>query len=139
MTIAQIEKLVAAIGRQPPMGKTLGFELADWGDGWAVFAGTPGPEHFNPMGIVHGGYAATLLDSACGIAVVTKLAEDQTMTTLELKTSYVRALTAEAGPVRARGEVISLGRRVAYAEAKLTDTADRLIATATATLMILPR
>lgn len=139
MTVAQIEKLVSAIGRQPPMGRTLGFELADWGDGWAVFQGTPGPEHFNPMGIVHGGYAATLLDSACGIAVVTKLKDDQRMTTLELKTSYMRPLTAETGLVRARANVVSMGRRVAYTEATLVDTADKLIASATSTLMILPQ
>ena len=86
MTLAKVQGLIAAGGR-PPIGHTLGFQLVDAGEGWAAFEGVPGPEHYNPMGTVHGGYAATLLDSACGIAVVTKLADDQAMTTLELKTS----------------------------------------------------
>ena len=103
----------------------------------AAFEGVPGPEHYNPMGIVHGGYAATLLDSACGIAVVTKLTEDQAMTTLELKTSYLKAMTGKTGKVRAEGRVISIGRRVAYTEASLTDEAGRLLATATSTLLVI--
>ena len=89
------------------------------------------------MGTVHVGYAATLLDSACGIAVVTKLAEDQAMTTLELKTSYLKAMTGKTGRVRAEGTVLSIGRRVAYVEAKLTDAEGRLYATATSTLLVL--
>ena len=81
MTLAKVQGLIASGGR-PPIGHTLGLQLVDAGEGWAAFEGVPGPEHYNPMGTVHGGYAATLLDSACGIAVVTKLADDQTMTCL---------------------------------------------------------
>lgn len=136
MTLAKVQGLIAAGGR-PPIGETLGFQLVECGDGLAVFEGNPGPETYNPMGIVHGGYAATLLDSACGIAVVTRLEEGQSMTTLELKTSYHRAMTADTGTVRAEGLVISMGRRVAYTEAKLTDAAGRLIATATSTLLVI--
>lgn len=137
MSIASIEAMVAEWGSRPPIGHTLGYDLVEWGDGWAAFEGVPGPEHYNPMGTVHGGYAATLLDSACGIAVVTKLEDGQAMTTLELKTSYLKAMTEKTGKVRAEGHVISIGRRVAYVEAKLTDAAGRLYATATSTLLVL--
>ena len=136
MTLAKIQGLIAQGGR-PPIGHTLGFQLVDAGDGWAAFEGVPGPEHYNPAGAVHGGYAATLLDSACGISVVTKLEEGQGMTTLELKTSYLKAMTDKTGKVRAEGRVISMGRRVAYTEAKLSDEAGRLLATATSTLLVL--
>ena len=136
MTLAKVQGLIAAGGR-PPIGETLGFRLVDAGEGWAAFEGVPGPEHYNPMGIVHGGYAATLLDSACGIAVVTRLTDDQAMTTLELKTSYLKAMTGQTGKVRAEGRVISIGRRVAYVEAKLTDVEGRILATATSTLLVI--
>ena len=136
MTLAKVQGLIASGGR-PPIGDTLGFQLVEAGDGWAAFEGVPGPEHFNPMGFVHGGYAATLLESACGIAVVTQRADGLAMTTLELKTSYLKAITEKTGKVRAEGRVISIGRRVAYTEAKLTDEAGRLLATATSTLLVI--
>lgn len=136
MTLAKVQGLIVSGGR-PPIGHTLGFQLVDAGDGWAAFEGVPGPEHYNPQGTVHGGYAATLLDSACGIAVVTKLEDGQSMTTLELKTSYLKAMTEKTGKVRAEGRVISIGRRVAYTEAKITDEAGRILATATSTLLVI--
>lgn len=136
MTLAKIQGLIATGGR-PPIGHTLGFQLVEAGEGWAAFEGVPGPEHYNPAGTVHGGYGATLLNSACGIAVVTKLEEGQGMTTLELKVSYLKAMTDKTGKVRAEGRVISMGRRVAYTEAKLTDEAGRLLATATSTLLVI--
>lgn len=89
------------------------------------------------MGTVHGGYAATLLDSACGLAVHSRLAAGQGHTTLELKVSYLRALTEDSGVVRGEGRVISMGRRVAFAEATLHDGNGRLCATATSTLLLL--
>lgn len=126
-----------AAGGQPPIGKTLDFTCVEVSEGRAVFEGSPGPQHFNPMGTVHGGYAATLLDSACGIATVTALQPRQSMTTLELKVAYHKAMTAETGTVRAEGVVISIGKRVAFVEAKLTDTAGRLLASATSTLLVI--
>ena len=102
----------------------------------AVFEGSPDERTYNPMGTVHGGYAATLLDSACGIATHSKLAPGQTYTTLELKVAYHRAMSASTGPVRAVGSVITFGRRVAFAEARLTDDQGRLLASATSTLLI---
>ena len=91
------------------------------------------------MGGVHGGYAATLLDSACGIAVHTMLEPDQGFTTLELKVSYLRGMNERTGPVRAEGRVVNIGRRVAFAEADIRDADGRLMATATSTLLVLSR
>lgn len=132
----QVRAMLAGKG-QPAIGRTLDFKLVEVEEGRAVFEGTPGLNVYNPLGSVHGGYAATLLDSACGIAVHSRLAPGHGYTTLELKISYLRGMTAETGPVRAEGVVVSMGRRVAFAEAKLTDAAGRLLATATSTLLVI--
>ncbi len=121
------------------IGKTMGFRVVEIEEGRVVFAGTPGREVYNPIGAVHGGYAATLLDSACGCAVHSKLAADQAYTTLELKVSYHKGITVETGEVRAEGRVVQMGRRAAFAEAKLTDAAGRLLASATSTLLVMSR
>ena len=133
--IEQLRAMIAAEA-QPSIGRTLDFSLVEVGDGLAVFEGSPDERTYNPMGTVHGGYAATLLDSACGIATHSKLAHGQTYTTLELKVAYHRAMSATTGPVRAIGSVISFGRRVAFAEARLTDDEGRLLASATSTLLV---
>jgi uncharacterized protein (TIGR00369 family) len=116
---------------------TLGIDLVEMKDGHAVFVGTPGREVYNPIGMVHGGYAATLLDSACGCAVHTRLGPGEGYSTLELKVAYHKAITDGTGEVRADGRVVSLGRRVAFAEATLTDSAGRLLASATSTLLVM--
>jgi uncharacterized protein (TIGR00369 family) len=95
-----LRSLIAA-GRRPPIAETLDFDLIEVEEGRAVFAGTPGPHAYNPLGVVHGGYAATLLDSACGCAVHASLTAQQAYTALELKIQYHRAITRETGPVRA--------------------------------------
>jgi uncharacterized protein (TIGR00369 family) len=133
--IEQLRAMIAAEA-QPSIGRTLDFSLVEVGDGLAVFEGSPDERTYNPMGTVHGGYAATLLDSACGIATHSKLAPGQTYTTLELKVAYHRAMSASTGPVRAVGSVITFGRRVAFAEARLTDHEGRLLASATSTLLV---
>ncbi|GAA0312353.1 hypothetical protein GCM10009087_23120 [Sphingomonas oligophenolica] len=137
--LSGIEQLRAMIvsDAQPPIGRTLDFALVEVEEGRAVFEGNPDGRVYNPIGSVHGGYAATLLDSACGIAVHSRLAPGQAYTTLELKVSYLRGMTADTGLVRAEGVVVSIGRRVAFAEAKLTDAAGRLLATATSTLLVI--
>ena len=132
-------RALLASGGQPPIGKTLDFACVEVDDGRAVFEGVPGEHAYNPMGTVHGGYAATLLDSACGIATLTKLGPDQGFTTLELKVAYHRAMTDQTGMVRAEAIVTSFGRRVAYADAKLTDAEGRLLASATSTLLVLSK
>lgn len=134
--LARVRALLAAGGR-PPIGETLEFTLVEVDFGRAVFEGAPGRSVYNPMGAVHGGYAATLLDSACGIATASRLAHDQAFTTLELKVAYHKAMSEHTGRVRAEGTILSIGRRVAYAEARLTDAAGTLLASATSTLLIM--
>lgn len=123
---------------QPPIGETLAFALVELERGRVVFEGSPTRAVFNPIGSVHGGYAATLLDSACGCAVHSTLPAGQGYTTLELKVSYHRALSDKSGPVRAEGKLVSSGRRVAFSEARLVDSQGRLCASATSTLLLFP-
>jgi uncharacterized protein (TIGR00369 family) len=130
-------KAMVAMGGRPPIGDTLDFTVVDAGDGWAAFEGVPGLHAYNPIGTIHGGYAATLLDSACGCATHSKLKPGQSYTTLELKVAYHKALTKDTGLVRAEGRVLTIGRRAAFAEAKLTDAEGRLYASATSTLLVI--
>jgi uncharacterized protein (TIGR00369 family) len=133
--LQQLKALIAS-GRRPGIAEALDFQLIEVSEGTAVFAGTPGPHAFNPVGVVHGGYAAALLDSACGCAVHTRITAQQGFTTLELKVSYHKALTDTTGPLRAEGRVLTFGRRVAFSEAKLIDASGRLYASATSTLLV---
>jgi len=121
------------------IGATLGFDLVSVEEGRVAFEGTPGPHVYNPIGTVHGGYAATLLDSACGCAVHSKLSATQAYTTLELKVAYHKAMTEKTGVVRAEGWVVTMGRRAAFAEARLVDANGTLYATATSTLLVIER
>lgn len=134
--LQQLQALQAQ-GVRVPIGETMGFDLVEVERGRAVFSGNPDGRVYNPLGGVHGGYAATLLDSACGMAVHSQIAAGQGYTTLELKVSYLRGMTDASGPVLAEGRVISMGRRVAFAEATLHDKDGRLCATATSTLLII--
>lgn len=133
--LAQLHAMLAS-QLKVPMGVKLGFDLVEIERGHVVFEGKPDRSVYNPLGSVHGGYAATLLDSACGIAVHSQLPANKGHTTLELKVSYVRGLTEHSGTVRATGRTISVGRRVAFAEATLHDGEGRLCATATSTLLV---
>lgn len=121
----------------PPIGDTLDFLPIHAEAGRVVFQGTPSAAHYNPIGSVHGGWAATLLDSCVGCAVQSTLPRGKGYTTLELKVNYVRALSPQTGPVRAEGWVIHPGSRVATAEGRLTDAAGRLYAHASTTCMIM--
>ena len=136
--LEQLRAMIAAGGR-PPIGDTLDFTLTEAGDGWAVFEGAPGRHAYNPIGTIHGGYAATLLDSACGCAAHSKLSASQGYTTLELKVAYHKAMTDKTGLIRAEGRVISFGRRAAFTEATIKDAAGRIYATATSTLLVFER
>jgi len=120
-----------------PIAELVGFDLVELGEGRASFAMDPAERHYNPLGTVHGGIAATLLDSAMGCAVHTTLDEGERYTTLELKVNYVRAITEATGRVIASGSVIHRGGRVATAEARLTDEDGRLLAHATSTCLIM--
>ena len=134
--LEQLQALIAA-GRMPGIGRSLNFTLVEIEAGRAVFEGVPGHHAYNPIGTVHGGYAASLLDSACGCAIHSRLEAGQGFTTLELKVAYHKPITADTGPVRAVGVVVSMGRRAAFAEAQLTDAAGRLLASATSTLLVI--
>jgi uncharacterized protein (TIGR00369 family) len=136
--LAQLQALMES-GRRPGMAVSLQFNLVEVAAGRAVFAGTPGDHAYNPIGMVHGGYAATLLDSACGCAVHTRLTATQAYTTLELKVAYHKPITRDTGPLRAEGRVVSMGRRAAFAEATLVDAEGRLYASATSTLLVIER
>ena len=136
-----LEQMRALMGGQTraAIAETLDFYLVEVEPGLVVFEATPDRRVYNPIGTVHGGYAATLLDSACGCAVHTKLSASQGYTTLELKVAYHKAMTEATGLVRAEGRVITFGRRAAFAEARLVDTSGRLYASATSTLLVFDR
>jgi len=123
---------------QPPIAETLGFHLVEAAEGRAAFEGTPEFRHYNPIGTVHGGLAATMLDSALACAVFSTMEKGDVWTTLELKVNYVRPLTKDTGPVRAEGRVIHRGRSVATSEGDLKDRAGKLYAHATTTCMVFP-
>jgi uncharacterized protein (TIGR00369 family) len=120
----------------PPIGHTLDFWPVEWEVGRIVFQGTPAMAHYNPLGSVHGGWIATLLDSAVGCAVHSTLPAGKGYTTIELKVNYVRAVTSESGPLRAEGKVIHVGGQVATAEGRLHDAAGKLYAHATTTCLV---
>ena len=129
--------IVAGEIPRPPIAWSLDFELAEVEEGRAVFTLTPREFHYNPIGVVHGGVAATLLDSAMGCAVHSLLPAGLGYTTLELKVNFLRAMTRDTGPVRAEGKVLHAGSRTALAEARLVDAAGKLLAHATSTCLIL--
>ena len=119
-----------------PIAKTLDFFLVEAKYGHAVFQGRPSLDHYNPLGTVHGGWFATLLDSALGCAVHTCMPAGKSYTTLELKVNMIRALTDKVPLVRAEGKVIHVGGQVATAEARLYDANDKLYAHATTTCLV---
>ena len=122
----------------PPICKTMGFHLVQVSEGRVAFEGTPRYEHYNPIGTVHAGFAATLLDSALACSIWSTVGKGEAWTTLELKLNLVRAITDETGPVRAEARVLHRGRSVGTAAADLKDARGRLLAHATTTCMIIP-
>ena len=122
----------------PPIMQTLDFVPVEAGHGAMAFQGTPKTDYYNPIGSVHGGYVATLLDSALGCAVHTTLERGVGYTTLELKVNYVRPLTDRTGPVRAEAKVVSVTRRIGIAEGRVVDAAGRLYAWGSTTCLIFP-
>ena len=104
--------------------------------GAVVIHSVPGIRHYNPIGSVHGGYAAILLDSAMGLAVQTTLPAGTGYTTLEFKISFVRGMNKDTGKIRTEGKVLNAGRRVATAEARILDGKGRLVAHATTTCLV---
>lgn len=122
----------------PPISKTLGMTLEEVELGRVAFGYRPVFDHYNPLGTVHGGIAATLLDSVMGCCIHTTLKAGTGYTTVEIKINYVRAMTDKTGPVRAEGKVINVGSRIATSEGRLTDAAGKLLAHGTTTCLIFP-
>ncbi|MGW6925948.1 PaaI family thioesterase [Streptomyces sp. NPDC054950] len=122
----------------PPVSHTLDFTLDEVEHGRAVFSLTPGEEHYNPIGSVHGGIFATLLDSAAGCAVQSTLPLGTAYTSLDLTVKFLRRITADTGTVRVIGTVVSAGRQTALAQAQLFDATDRLLAHATSSCLLFP-
>ena len=122
----------------PPIAVVMNYSIAEIDDGRAVFVGEPGEEHYNPIGVVHGGYASTILDSALGCAVHTTLPAGVGYTSQTLEVKYLRPITRDTGSVRAEAEVVHRGRRSATSEARLTSLdGGKLLATGTSTCLIL--
>ena len=137
--IEQLRAILAGKTGYEGIAKTLDIHPVSAEEGFVVFEGSPSKAVYNPIGSVHGGYAATLLDTVMGCAVHSRLKVGQAYTTLELKIAYHRPLTDSSGPVRAEGRVVSSGRRAAFAEGKLFDKEGTLCATATATCLVFAR
>ncbi|MGE0741976.1 MAG: PaaI family thioesterase [Hyphomonadaceae bacterium] len=129
--------LIAGEFAPPSIATTLGFWLAEVEDGRAVFLGEPSDRIMNPLGIVHGGWALTLIDSCTGCAAHTTLSAGVGYTTVETKVNFVRAITPATGQVRAEGRVVARGRTIITAEGTLTDSKGKLLAHGTSTLMVL--
>jgi uncharacterized protein (TIGR00369 family) len=140
VAMSGLEAMRALIAGQfpaPSISQTLGFRLAEVDKGYAVFEGEPSERILNPLGIVHGGFALTLIDSACGCAAHTTLPAGVGYTTLETKANMVRAIKPDTGVLRCEGRVIAQGRTIITADAKLTDAAGKLYAHGASTLLVM--
>jgi uncharacterized protein (TIGR00369 family) len=135
--IDYMKEMIAGRIAPPPIMRLMGFRLAQVGEGLAIFECEPAEQHYNPIGVVHGGLAMTLLDSAMGCCVHTRLPAGTGYTTLEAKVNLVRAITAKTGTIRATGKVIHFGGKTATAEGRLEDAAGKLLAHGTTTCIIL--
>jgi uncharacterized protein (TIGR00369 family) len=120
----------------PPIMQTIEPFDSTAEPGIVVMHSIPGFRHYNPIGSVHGGYAATLLDSVMGLAVHSSLPPGTGYTTLEFKISFIKGMTIDTGPVRSEGRILNVGRRAATAEARITDSQGRLLAHATTTCLV---
>ena len=134
-----LQRIVAGELPGVPIGDTLGFRLVEVAKGFVALTGRPDERSYNLIGSVHGGWAAAILDSALALSTLAGLDETQGFTTVDIRINYLRPLTRETGEVRAEGRVLQAGRRLAYAEAKLTDAAGKLICHGTGSCLILAR
>ena len=136
-----LDYLRAMIAREipgPPIVALMNMDLVSATAGEVTFTCEPNESHYNPIGAVHGGFACTVLDSVAGCAVHSTLPAGVGYTSLEIKVSYLRAISTESGVLTAVGRVTKPGSRVAFAEAEITDAQGRLVATATSTLLVFP-
>jgi uncharacterized protein (TIGR00369 family) len=134
--LAFFKRMLAGQMPQAPMTKLLDMRLLEVEEGRVVFGAVPSRAHYNGMGVVHGGFAATLLDSALGCAINSRAPAGKIFTTLELKINYTRPLTEEVGPVRCEARVIHLGSRTATAEGRIVDADGKLYAHGSTTCIV---
>jgi uncharacterized protein (TIGR00369 family) len=135
--IAYLKALQSGELPPPPITALIGMALVEVSEGRVGFTAEPAEYHYNPLGTVHGGIAATLLDSAMGCAVQSLLHAGTGYTTLEMKVNYLRPITSATGTVTCEGTIIHLGGRIASAEARLTDATGKLYAHGTTTCLLL--
>ncbi len=146
--VATPEEVAGLTGRQhlqaimdgllpaPPIAKTMSFTIIEIGDGFVSFEGKPGYHLLNPLGVVHGGWALTLIDTVTGCAAHSTLPAGEGYATIETKANFSRAITAETGSVRAEGRVVGKGRTIISCEGRIIDAAGRLLAHGTSTLIV---
>jgi len=147
--VATRDEVISLTGRQflqaimdgllpgPPIAKTMSFRMIEVGEGVAIFEGEPGPHLLNPLGVVHGGWALTLIDTITGCAAHSTLPAGVGYTTVETKANFSRPITPDTGRVRAEGRVVGKGRTIITAEGKIFDAGGRLLAHGGSTLMVL--
>jgi uncharacterized protein (TIGR00369 family) len=134
-----LQALIAGKLPPPPIALALDFALVDASDGYARFEGNAAEFHYNPIGVVHGGVACTLLDSAMGCAVMSTLDAQHAYTTVQINVNLTRAITRDTGRLIAEARIVHRGGRSATADGRLIDGAGKLLAHATTTCMIFPR
>jgi uncharacterized protein (TIGR00369 family) len=122
---------------RPGIGETLDIRLIEVEEGRVVLEATPDLHLYNPIGTVHGGFAATMLDFACGYSVLSKLTPGMSFSTLELKVAYHKAITKDTGPIRVEGTIVTMGRWAVFTDARLVDVHGRLYASATSSLLVM--
>ena len=137
--LAFVQGLVAGTQPHNTMARTLGYDIVEAEKGRVLITASPTGDHLNPQGTVHGGFSATLLDAAMGLAVQTTLEQGYGSTSLEFKITFMRPVLPDAGLIRVEGTVLKGGRRIGYAEGKVTDSAGKLLAHATTSCMIFER
>ena len=135
--LERLQKALAAGAPRAPIAALMDIRLTGVEAGVARFDGWPGPQHVNPIGLVHGGFAATLMDAACWTAAQTTMNPGEVPTTMDLKANFLRPITAVSGRVVCEGRVINRGGRMALTEAKVLDNDGALLAHATSTLMVM--
>ena len=147
--VATVEQIAGLTGRQhlqgildgslpaPQIARTMSFKMIEIGDGLAIVEGQPGPDFLNPRGIVHGGWALTLIDTVTGCAAHSTLPAGVGFASIETKANFSRPIKADGGIVRAEGRVVSRGRTIISTEGTLTDAEGRILAHGTSTVMVL--
>lgn len=133
-----LQGMIAGRHPGPPFAAEMGFDLAEAEEGRVVFVGTPSARFFNPLGTIHGGWTATILDSAMACAAHTTLKAGEGYTTLEMKLNYVRPVMPESGQVRCEGKLIHRGGTVVTTEGRLVDARGKLLAHGTETCLVFP-